>query len=50
MSLTAALEAPDVDDEAVAEMLGGHICRCTGYQGIRSAAEALVRDRRGDAA
>lgn len=46
MSMTAALEADDVDDEAMTDMLGGHICRCTGYQGIRSAAEALVRRRR----
>lgn len=47
MSLTAALAQPDVDDESISEMLGGHICRCTGYQGIRAAADMLVRRHRG---
>jgi aerobic-type carbon monoxide dehydrogenase small subunit (CoxS/CutS family) len=42
MSMTAALAAEQVDGEAMTEMLDGHICRCTGYQGIRAAGEALV--------
>jgi aerobic-type carbon monoxide dehydrogenase small subunit (CoxS/CutS family) len=50
MSLTAALERPSVDEAALIEMLGGHLCRCTGYQGMRLAAEALVRRRNGSAA
>jgi len=35
------------EDELVAAM-SGHICRCTGYQGIRKAAKALAA--RGEAA
>ena len=42
MSMTAALAAEQVDGEAMTELLDGHICRCTGYQGIRAAAEKLV--------
>ena len=48
MSMTAGLEDPDVDDGAMLELLDGHICRCTGYQGMRDAAEALVRRRGGE--
>jgi carbon-monoxide dehydrogenase small subunit len=50
MSMTAALEQPEIDDAGMLEMLGGHICRCTGYQGIRAAGEALVKRRQEDAA
>jgi aerobic-type carbon monoxide dehydrogenase small subunit (CoxS/CutS family) len=50
MSMTAGLEDPDVDDGAMLDLLGGHICRCTGYQGMRDAAEALVRRRGGERA
>lgn len=35
MSATAFLaECPDPDEQAVREMLSGHLCRCTGYDGI----------------
>ena len=27
-------ENPDPDEEAVRDMLSGHLCRCTGYDGI----------------
>ncbi|MBB4859885.1 carbon-monoxide dehydrogenase small subunit [Novosphingobium chloroacetimidivorans] len=40
----AALTAEDckpTEDELIAAM-SGHICRCTGYQGIRKAAKILV--------
>jgi carbon-monoxide dehydrogenase small subunit len=47
MSLTAAIHEPDVDESALLEMLGGHLCRCTGYQGMRAAARQLVREREG---
>jgi aerobic-type carbon monoxide dehydrogenase small subunit (CoxS/CutS family) len=37
MALTAA-ERERADEEAVvSEVLGGHMCRCTGYQNIRAA-------------
>jgi aerobic-type carbon monoxide dehydrogenase small subunit (CoxS/CutS family) len=42
MSLTAAIQQPQVTFESLQEYIGGHICRCTGYQGLRAAAEALA--------
>lgn len=45
MSLTGALEQDGADEESLLEMLGGHICRCTGYQGIRAAARLLAKQR-----
>jgi carbon-monoxide dehydrogenase small subunit len=44
MSLVELLERePDPSSEAIAEVLGGHLCRCTGYVKIREAAEEAVR-------
>ena len=37
MSLVAAAEAGTTVDEAIDEVLGGHLCRCTGYVNIRAA-------------
>ena len=35
MSVSALLEKhPEPDDEQIYEVLGGHLCRCTGYQQI----------------
>jgi carbon-monoxide dehydrogenase small subunit len=31
-------ERPDADEAAIREHLGGHVCRCTGYQNILLAA------------
>ncbi len=31
-------------EETLIDALSGHICRCTGYQGIRAAARALAGD------
>ncbi|MFI9388796.1 (2Fe-2S)-binding protein [Kutzneria sp. NPDC052558] len=39
MSLTYADRAGLSGTEAVDEVLTGHLCRCTGYQGIRAAIE-----------
>jgi len=34
-TVTAGLQAvPDADDEQAREMIGGNLCRCTGYQNI----------------
>jgi aerobic-type carbon monoxide dehydrogenase small subunit (CoxS/CutS family) len=37
MSLVAATDDGIPVDEAVDEVLGGHLCRCTGYVNIRAA-------------
>ena len=43
MSLTAALrDDPRLDEMAVRDTLAGHLCRCTGYQGMVDAVLALV--------
>jgi aerobic-type carbon monoxide dehydrogenase small subunit (CoxS/CutS family) len=40
MSLCAAERQGDDLEETLGEVLGGHICRCTGYQNIRAAIES----------
>lgn len=40
MSLVAAQRAGVPADEAKSEVLGGHLCRCTGYVNIRAAVDA----------
>jgi aerobic-type carbon monoxide dehydrogenase small subunit (CoxS/CutS family) len=37
MSVAAAERRADSVDTAEGEVLGGHVCRCTGYAGIRAA-------------
>ncbi|WP_138846145.1 (2Fe-2S)-binding protein [Rhodococcus pyridinivorans] len=37
MSVTAAQRQGRSAEETESEVLGGHICRCTGYSGIRAA-------------
>jgi len=39
MSLVAARRAGVPADEAKTEVLGGHLCRCTGYVNIRAAVD-----------
>jgi carbon-monoxide dehydrogenase small subunit len=43
MTLAALTEGPDrPNSETLIGALSGHICRCTGYQGIRRAARKLA--------
>jgi aerobic carbon-monoxide dehydrogenase small subunit len=47
MTLAALTNGDERPSEAqILEALSGHICRCTGYQGIRRAAKRLAADRR----
>jgi len=48
----AALTADDrrSEEDALLAAMSGHICRCTGYQGIRKAARALAQGQQGQAA
>ncbi len=39
MSAEAARRENESLDEVIDDVLGGHLCRCTGYQNIRSAIE-----------
>jgi carbon-monoxide dehydrogenase small subunit len=41
-ALTAGSDKPDAD--TLLDAMSGHICRCTGYQGIRRTARRLARD------
>ncbi len=48
MSLTEMLEThPEPDEAVVRDVLSGHLCRCTGYQNIVSAALQAIRAVRG---
>jgi len=50
MTLTAALrDNPHPDETEVREALAGHLCRCTGYQGMVDAVLAHVRHDTGGA-
>ncbi|MGQ0570164.1 MAG: (2Fe-2S)-binding protein [Armatimonadota bacterium] len=51
MSAHALLrDRPDPSDEEIAEVLGGHLCRCTGYTSIMDAVRAAAgRAQSGDA-
>jgi aerobic carbon-monoxide dehydrogenase small subunit len=48
-TITAGLrEIPDPDDEQAREMIGGNLCRCTGYQNILASvhrAAEIARER-----
>jgi carbon-monoxide dehydrogenase small subunit len=51
MTLAALTDGPDMHtaDELI-EALSGHLCRCTGYQGIRRAARKLAGETMGESA
>ena len=38
---------PNPDEDEVREVLGGHICRCTGYDGLMKAIMEAAADMRG---
>jgi 2-furoyl-CoA dehydrogenase 2Fe-2S iron sulfur subunit len=47
MSVSHWLETdPSADEQAVREMLSGHLCRCTGYTGIVKAVMEVADHRR----
>jgi aerobic carbon-monoxide dehydrogenase small subunit len=37
---------PDIDDEALLDVLASNLCRCTGYQGIVAAMRAAIAELR----
>jgi carbon-monoxide dehydrogenase small subunit len=45
MTLAALTNERRPSEPQILEALSGHICRCTGYQGIRRAARKLAADR-----
>jgi aerobic carbon-monoxide dehydrogenase small subunit len=46
MTLAALTHGPQrPDSQALVAAMSGHICRCTGYQGIRRAIEMLAGDQ-----
>ncbi|MBT4161160.1 MAG: (2Fe-2S)-binding protein [Gammaproteobacteria bacterium] len=43
LSVSALLEEnPDPSDEEIMELLGGHLCRCTGYQQILASVRRAI--------
>jgi len=50
MSLDTLLrDEPDADEARITDVLGGHLCRCTGYRPIVAAALDAAARLRGDA-
>jgi carbon-monoxide dehydrogenase small subunit len=48
MSVVELLERnPDPTEEEISDVLGGHLCRCTGYVKIREAVEEAIRIQSG---
>jgi carbon-monoxide dehydrogenase small subunit len=42
----ALAQQPDMDDDQLAELLSGNLCRCTGYVTIRSAVKQAAEEMR----
>ena len=50
MSLDTLLrDEPEADRQRIEEVLGGHLCRCTGYAPIMDAALEAAKELRGEA-
>ena len=48
MSLTQLIEEePNADEERIKDVLTGHLCRCTGYENIISAALEVLEKKEG---
>ena len=49
MSLTQLIEEePNADEERIKDVLTGHLCRCTGYENIISAALEVLEKKEGE--
>ena len=47
MSLTDYMERnPDATEEELKDVLGGHMCRCTGYVGMMNAIREVISNKR----
>jgi carbon-monoxide dehydrogenase small subunit len=44
MTLAALTADTTPSEDALVDAMSGHICRCTGYQGIRRAIQRLARE------
>ena len=50
MTLASVLEAEKTpSEERLRDVLSGHLCRCTGYQGMLRAASRLAKDAQAEA-
>jgi carbon-monoxide dehydrogenase small subunit len=46
LAVNALEQNPDIDDEAILELLASNLCRCTGYQNIIKAVRAAAAEMR----
>jgi len=47
LAANALEQNPDIDDEAMLDILSSNLCRCTGYQNIIKAVRAAAAEMRG---